>query len=122
MKTIYLEVETKSVRVEKDYKRDFLWFDAENKKLKKFNGGSLQFDFDLKTKKLVPRIEDVKNVFYEQQNNANRIRSWIKANETILDIELNERESGAGIIAVDVSDGQELFVKSMLDRLNIRYT
>jgi hypothetical protein len=121
MKTIYLEIEKRSVRKLSNQNRDIFWFDRENNKLIKFNGGCLNFEYSIKEKKLMPVVSDLKSPKYEKHNNKDNILNWIKINENSFNMNINAEESSDSFIAKDVIDSEEKLVKDSLDNSKIRY-
>ncbi len=121
MKTIYLEIEKSSVRKLSNQNRDIFWFDRESKKLVKFNGGCLNFEYSIKEKKLMPVVSELKSPKYEKHNNKESILKWIKLNENLFNMNINAEESSNSFIAIDVLDSEEKLVKDSLDNSKIRY-
>lgn len=122
MKTIYLEIENKQVKTEKLIVNDLLWFDPVEKVLKNGKGGVLVYKFNMKEKRLIPEIEDLKVISYTTQSNKNIIKNWIESNKNLFDIEIDQEDSKNNIIVINVKDEEESEIMDLLDRAGIRYS
>lgn len=117
MKTIYLEVESKSIKKSKQYSRNHLWFDVNEGKMKTIKGGYLRFKYNIEEERMVPYAEDLNIISYEKQSNKEDIMSWIKNNND--KVSLNMEESFVGVIAIDVEDEDSIL--NLLDMQGFRY-
>lgn len=66
-------------RVHKELERDFHWYDHIEKKMLHFRGGRMEFFYDSKKKRSIPRIVDSKEWVIE--NSYPDILQWIKQNQ-----------------------------------------
>lgn len=119
MKTIYLEIENKQDKQDKQIQIAHLWYDLEEQKLKVLQGGCLRFKYDLNKVKMIPYVEDVKIVSYKNSNNKEVILSWIKKHMDVMAVNINETSSKS--IAVDVEDDNESYVLDLIDIAGFRY-
>lgn len=116
MKTLLLEYSNKTITLPISIKREFLWYNVQEKRMDKFVGGKLVFDG------FTPRTIDHSENFQHRVPNAPDIRKWISEIGSRFGVEINEEETGGLGIAIDIDDSVEAQVEYSLNRYGIRYS
>lgn len=94
--------------------KDLFWYDTQTKQMLKFQGTRLQFNYDYKQKKAIPKPVTDKGISYG--NNWNEINEWIKSQKQIEILSMAPQSS----ITIEVNDldwyqtERELIEKSIL--------
>ncbi len=120
MRTIYIEIEEKSILNKKSHKTNHLWYDIKNKEMKTLFGGVLKFKYDSDKNEMIPYTEDAIISVYEKSNNEKEILSWIKLNSDV--VFLNTEESRKNIVAINYDVNNEDLILSMLYSKRFRYS
>jgi len=134
-KTIFIPFLNKRVVVKKKIERPIHWFDIESNKMWTFFGGKLQYRWDQKLKRLVPKVEwdkekkrwkcqdDAYKSVTERKTNEEDLRKLIKDMEIRerISIEINRSESDNSGIAIDVSEKDMNDAETILERNRLEY-
>jgi hypothetical protein len=114
-------VSPSSVKVKIKAKNKLLWFDSDTNKMLEFEGGKLVPVFDLKQKKLVPKVEDVFYTSYQTESQEHEIKEWIKHHGARYGAEIDEEETNRQNIVVKVDKNNTSFFEYAIDRKGFRY-
>lgn len=120
-KKYLIDISPKTVRTKIKAKNKLLWFDQDSKKMLEFEGGKLVPFFDMKLKKLVPKIEDVHYVSYKTESNEKEVRDWIDNYGSRLGAEIDKTESNKKEITVNVDEINASVFEYALDRKGFLY-
>lgn len=120
-KTYLIDISPKMVRTKVKAKNKLLWYDQESKKMLEFEGGTLVPVFDMKLKKLVPKIQDVHYLSYTNESNEKEVRDWVINYGTRLGAEIDRIESNKREIVVNVDIRSAPVFEYALDRKGFRY-
>lgn len=82
---------------------EFLWYDNKNKKLTKLQGGTLNWKYDRKEKRMVPILSDYNS--YEQINNYSKIEQWVNQKQSEFDFYVTETRKGHSI-TINIKENQ----------------
>jgi len=93
---------SKSKRSKVKVERDHSWYDTESKKMLNFRGGRLEFDYDPKTKKAIPKVVDHEE--YINGTDYPEIKKWLKTNAAKHGITILEDNGRNVTISIDNSD------------------
>lgn len=122
MTMLLLEFSYKNNPKMKKVENSFLWFDSKENKMKKFSGGKMQFVWDTKEKRLIPKIQDAYEKKWEFSSNKEAVEMWVGDVGRRMGVEVNLEESSNKGLAISVDDADLLSVKYALDRYGIRYS
>jgi hypothetical protein len=86
-----------------------------------FEGGKIVPFFDMKKKKLLPKVEDVYYTSYKMVSKEDDIKSWIENYGARYGAEINSYESSNRGIAIDVEELNRDVFEYALDRSGFRY-
>lgn len=116
-----IQVLPRSVKVKIKAKNKLLWFDSDKNKMLEFEGGKIVPVFDIKQKKLVPKIEDVFYTTYQTESSEQEIREWIKHHGARYGAEIDKEETNSRNIVVKVDKNNTSFFEYAADRKGLRY-
>lgn len=80
MKVIYLKIKQKTIVEEEKLNNTLLWFDMQENKMHKFQGGKLSFHYDATKKKNIPIVKDTYIKKQKIASNQDYLHRWIEQN------------------------------------------
>jgi len=111
---------------EKDYfsvTNDLYWYDYSEKdikkRMKKYKGGRMSFEYDYKEKKMKPKILELNKQKSIKTNNKKQIMEWVIKNEYFLNIRSINEDNEKVYFIVDEKDVS--FVESVLENTDFDY-
>lgn len=122
MKTLMLEFSYISQKSKSKLVRPLFHYDVDKQKMERFDGGSLSYTWNWKTKRLEPKAVDVGVCRTHGGLDKDRIKEWVKRNMLIFDFEVNHELSTTQGIAIDINDDIQEEVEDSLGREGIRYS
>ena len=120
-KTYLIDIVTKQVKVKVKAKNKLLWHDQYSNKMLEFEGGKIVPVFNMRLKKIIPKIEDVYYTNYSKKSNKKEIVDWIKNYGSRLGAVINNYESSNKEIAVNVDYNNSSVFEYALDRQGFSY-
>jgi len=124
LKTIIVNSCLKKTRIKKKVERELRWYDNHKKKLLIFTGGKLEFDYiyddEFKTRRTVPRVENLEIIDYENKSNIDEIKNWAKCNLNYSNAEIMATNKDNIIFNVPDNEVQD-FIEA-LDDNNFEYS
>tara|TARA_B100001778_G_scaffold334491_1_gene346137 strand:+ start:27868 stop:28254 length:387 start_codon:yes stop_codon:yes gene_type:complete len=119
--TYLIDISPKQVRVQTKAKNKLLWYDSDENKMLEFEGGKLTPVFDMRFKKLVPKVEDIYYTSYSTESNEQKVIDWMRNYGGRFGAEINKEESSNREIAVDIDSNSSSVFEYALDRQGFRY-
>lgn len=116
-----IDISRKQMPVREKVNNKLLWYDSDKKKLIEFYGGKIVPVFDIKNKKLMPKVEDIYTVKYELKSNTKEIEEWLKNYGSRYGAQINLEESSNRGIAVNVDKHNTDYFEYALDRKGFKY-
>lgn len=121
MTTFLIDILKRQMPTKKKLNNKLLWFDSDSNKMLEFEGGKIVPFFDMRQKKLVPKIKDVHEVAYELTSNKEEIEEWINNVGSRYGAQISQQESSNRSVAINIDNHNADLFEYALDRKGFKY-
>lgn len=97
--------------------RQLSWYDTKNKKMLHFSGGDLEFVYDDKEKRSLPKVVD--RTEKSNTSNYDAVKSWIDHNSDRFDIQVIKHSPKS--ITIEAPDGYQDDIEQDLHKEKIHF-